>query len=153
VTATITGNPVEVGLAIDGMVVATTTTPPYSFLTLGDLTGDHAIEIGALDAANNEVDAETHVTVGSGGGGGGDGSDGSGSRGGGGGNEETGGGSGCSAPGNASSLLLLIGLLGLARRPGACRRDGGAALCTRCPAFVDCYEDGGRAPRRSRRRR
>ena len=64
VTATVTGSPTKVGLGIDGALVATSTTPPYSFKTPANLAaGDHAIEVVAIDAANDQGGVEIHVTV------------------------------------------------------------------------------------------
>lgn len=64
VTATVSGTPTKVGLGIDGELVATLTSPPYTFTAPSNLlAGDHAVEVVAIDAANNQGGIEIHVTV------------------------------------------------------------------------------------------
>jgi MYXO-CTERM domain-containing protein len=52
----------RVELSIDGTVVGTDTTAPYSFTTAPDLTGSHTIKATAYDAFNHADDSIT-VTV------------------------------------------------------------------------------------------
>ncbi|HEV7557021.1 MAG TPA: Ig-like domain-containing protein [Kofleriaceae bacterium] len=107
VTATVTGSPTKVGLGIDGVLVATSTTRPYSFKAPADLAaGEHAIEVVAIDAANDQGGVEIHVTVKAASGGGDEGDTGDDTR-----------MAGCNAGGGSSSLLgIALALAFVVRR-------------------------------------
>jgi len=69
VTATASADAVEVGLGIDGALVATLTRGPYEFATPANLSfGPHLVQIAAADAQRNVVISEIHIVVALGGG-------------------------------------------------------------------------------------
>ena len=64
VTATASSNATVVGLFIDGTLIQKTQSPPYNFTAPAQLAaGSHLVQVGAIDAANDQAVAQITVTV------------------------------------------------------------------------------------------
>jgi hypothetical protein len=123
------GSLVEVELYVDGALVDSLTSPPWTFATDAALAdGLHTIEVRATDDGTATASASVAITVarGGGGGGGGGGGDGSGTGSDGDGDGDgTGDGTivgGCAAAGGTGGALVLVGLAFLVLRPRQRRR-------------------------------
>ena len=104
----------KVELFLDGTLYGTAkTAPPFVFTVMNAPTGGHALKIHATDGAGLTTDTQINVTVSASGGSGGTGTGGGNNGGGGEQSDDVTG--GCNT-GGSSSLLLGLGLLGLAIR-------------------------------------
>jgi MYXO-CTERM domain-containing protein len=112
---------VKAELSIDGTLTSTLNTAPFTFHVTNLAVGQHSLQIKATDGAGQATTQTINITVAANGGGGNGSGSGSGSGTGGGGDEANGLGDdvygGCNAAGGSSAgLVLLVGLVGLARR-------------------------------------